>query len=433
MVYVLSQDGKPLMPTERHGKVRHMLRDGQAKAVKAKPFTIQLTYETTTYTQPITLGVDAGYQNVGLSAVSKKKELFSAECELLKGQAERNKERVMYRRQRRSRLRHRKPRFNNRRKPDGWLAPSMQHKLDSHIRLINKAKSILPITETIIEVANFDIQKIKNPDIQGVEYQQGEQFGHYNIREYIFFRDDYTCQFCGRKNLPLEMHHIGYWKKDKTDRPSNLATACVKCHKPENHKKGEILWGWQPKLKPFKAETFMTTVRWKIVDALNCKHTYGYITKNNRIALKLPKSHTNDAFCIAGGITQKRAETLIITQTRRNNRSLEKFYDAKYIDTRTGKNVSGQELNNGRRTRNKNLNTENLHKHRGQKTAKGRRNIRRQRYFYQPNDLVIYKGKKYQVAGVQNRGTYIRLKCLKKVPRIDLVQPYRFIKGLSIA
>ena len=119
MVYVLGCNGKPLMPTKRYGKVRRILKDGRAKVVKAKPFTIKLTYETTNYTQPVTLGLDAGYKTVGFSAATKDQELIVGEYELLTGQVERNKERLQYRRMRRNRLRHRKPRFNNRRKPKG--------------------------------------------------------------------------------------------------------------------------------------------------------------------------------------------------------------------------------------------------------------------------------------------------------------------------
>ena len=82
MVYVLNKDGKPLMPTERHGKVRRMLKEGKAKVVRREPFTIQLLYETTNYTQDITLGVDAGSKHIGLSASTEKKELFAADVEL---------------------------------------------------------------------------------------------------------------------------------------------------------------------------------------------------------------------------------------------------------------------------------------------------------------------------------------------------------------
>ncbi len=119
-------------------------------------------------------------------------------------------------------------------------------------------------------------------------------------------------------------------------------------------------------------------------------------------------------------------------QIRRNNRSLEKFYDSKIIDTRTGNKVSGSELSNGRRTRNKNLNSENLRKYRGVKISKGRRSIRKQRYFYQPNDLVKYDGKLYTVRGTQNKGAYVALKEIKKVIRVENLLPYRFRQGFTI-
>ena len=435
MVYVLSKKGKPLMPTERHGKVRRMLKDGRARVIKARPFTIQLTYETTSYTQHITLGIDAGYQEIGLSAVSPGKELLSAGCTLLKGQVERNKERLMYRRQRRSRLRYRKPRFNNRKKPEGWLAPSIQHKLDSHLRLVAWAKKLLFITDIVIEVASFDIQAIKNPGIQGKEYQQGEQYGFWNLREYILHRDGHQCQNlkCRNKNQVLQTHHIGFWKDDMTDRPGNIITLCDKCHRPENHKEGKFLWGWEPKVKPFRAETFMSTVRWKIVNALKCRHTYGHITKSRRIGLKLEKSHANDAFVIAGGSCQTRANTFSIEQVRRNNRSLGKFYDSRYIDIRTGEKVSGQELNCGRRTRNKNLNSPNLRVYRGKKVSKGRVSIRKQRYPYQPKDIVEFGGWRYTVKGMHSYGAYINLAELSKPVKTELVRLVRYSKGFCVA
>lgn len=437
MVYVLSKDGVPLMPTERHGKVRHMLKDGRAVVVKAKPFTIRLTYETTCYTQPVTVGVDAGYEKIGISAVSAGKELFSAECALLKGQVERNKERVMYRRQRRNRLRYRASRFDNRKKPEGWLAPSIQHKLDSHLRLIALVKKLLPVTDIVIEVAAFDIQAIKNPNIEGKEYQEGEQHGYWNLREYILHRDGHRCQNPECKNKAneqvLQVHHIGYWRGDRTDRPGNLITLCDKCHRPENHKQGGFLWGWQPKVKSFRPETFVSTVRWKLVNALGCRYTYGYLTKSCRIDLKLEKSHANDAFCIAGGTDQKRATPLSIEQMRRNNRSLQKFYDAKYIDLRTGEKATGQELNCGRRTRNKNLNGPNLRVYRGRKVSKGRVSVRKRRYPYQPKDIVSYNGKQYIVKGVQNCGDYIKLAELSKPVKTDLVERIRYGRSFCIA
>ena len=445
MVYVLNIDGKPLMPTN-NAKARILLKQKKAKVKELKPFTIQLTYKTDTeYAQPITLGIDSGYNNVGFSAITNNSELISGELKLLQGMKERLLERARYRKIRRSKLRYRKARFDNRTKskPKGWLAPSLQHKLDSHIKFIDYLYSILPITKCIVEVANFDIQKIKNPDIQGVEYQQGEQMGFWNLREYILHRDNHKCQNPNCKNKDkeqiLEIHHIKYKHLGGTDNPNNLITLCTKCHTSQNHKEGYFLWDWcqhGKKVRGFKDATFMSMIRWYLINKLRVKHgniyaTYGYITKNHRINNKIEKTHYNDAFCIAKGIKQQRStEIFEVKQSKRNNRSLEMFYDAKYIDTRTGQKVSGAELNNGRRTRNKNFNSENLHQYRGQKISKGQRRIRTKKHFYQPSDLVKYEGKIYSVRGTQNNGAYIRLNEIKKVPRVDLLTPYKFNKGI---
>ena len=178
-----------------------------------------------------------------------------------------------------------------------------------------------------IEVAAFDIQKIKNPDITGTDYQQGEQLGFWNIREYVLHRDSHKCQHCkGKtKDKVLNIHHL---KSRKTggDRPSNLVTLCETCH--NYHHQGKIKLKIK-KTNGFKAETFMSTVRWKLVNILkqvfpNINHTYGYLTKNTRIKNKIAKSHINDAFVIADGITQKRTKPLRIKQIRKNNRKLYK-------------------------------------------------------------------------------------------------------------
>lgn len=430
MVYVISKSGKPLMPTNRHGKVRILLKEKKAKVIQSKPFTIQLLYDSKEYTQSVSLGIDSGYTYIGYSAITEGTELISGEVELLSGQSERLKEKAMYRKQRRQRLRYRKPRFDNRAIPKGWLAPSIQHKLDSHIRFIEKLKKILPITNITIEVANFDTHKLKNPSVSGEDYQNGEQKDFFNLREYIFHRDNHTCQVCGAKDKPLEVHHIGFWKGDRSNRPANLLATCITCHVPANHLEGAKLWGLKPSNKGFKEATFMTMVRWRLVNLLNCNHSYGYVTKSKRIELGLDKSHANDAFVIAGGENQVRSEKTNFKQVRRNNRSLEKFYDAKYIDIRTGKKVSGQDLFSGRRCRNKSLNTENLHKFRGKKLSKGRRSIRTKRYFYQPNDLVRYNNKIYTVKGTQNKGAYVALKNHNKVVKTEMLILYKFCSGL---
>jgi hypothetical protein len=439
-VCVVNQYGRPLMPTTPR-KARRLLQAGKARIISRRPFTIQLLYGTRGYTQPITLGVDAGYATVGFSAVTEQEELVGGEMKLLEGMSQRLSERAMYRGGRRRRTRHRQPRFDNRRRAEGWLAPSIQHKLDSHLRLIDRLCAVLPITHIVIEVASFDIQRLKDPDIAGEGYQQGEQTGFWNLREYILHRDGHTCHTqrvpSGNPQCPnrakekvLQVHHLGYWRGDGSDRPANLITLCTRCHTPENHQPGGLLWGWQPVLKSFRPETFMSLVRWRLVAAVGAEATYGYLTKSRRIELALPKSHAHDAFVIAGGSTQARAEPLLLEQVRRNRRALQIWYDAKYIDTRTGEVVKAQVLDNGRRTRNRNLNGENLRCYRGPKVSKGRVSIRRRRYPYQPGDLVRYEGQLYRVQGMGGYGRNLKLAGRSKEVKASLVLPVCWRKGI---
>jgi len=271
--------------------------------------------------------VDSGYSQIGLSAVTDKQEVYSAEVNLRTDMVKLNSERRQYRRFRRSRKTwYRKPRFLNRRKPKRWLAPSIQNKFDTQIKLIRKVGEILPISQINIEVAAFDIQKIKNPNISGIEYQNGKQKGFWNVREYVLHRDNHTCQHCkGRSKDPvLEVHHI-VSRQIGGDSPDNLITLCSTCH--EKVSKAELKLSINPS-KEFKAETFMSTIRWMLVNKLKSLgnvvfHTYGYITKQKRRELELPKSHTNDAFLIAGGTIQNRVGVeYLIQQVRKCNRKL---------------------------------------------------------------------------------------------------------------
>ncbi|MBE9213291.1 HNH endonuclease [Plectonema cf. radiosum LEGE 06105] len=438
---VINKHGQPLMPTTPR-KARILLQSGKAKIVGRDPFTIQLIYGSSGYKQPISLGIDAGYKHVGFSAVNEKEELMGGEIELLDGVSERITEKQKYRRTRRNRLRHRAKRFDNRKCKKGWLARSIQHKLDAHLRFVERVKSRLPITKITVETAKFDIQKIKNPDIQGEEYQQGEQLGYRNLTNYIRHRDGYKCQNPDCKNKSadkvLQVHHIGYWQNppDRSNRPSNLITLCDKCHSSPNHKKGKILHGWQPKVKSFKAETFMSTIYKRILEELGAEQAFGYETDLKRLVLKLEKTHHNDAFIIAGGETQRIIEPLMIEQIRRHKRSMEQFYDAKYIDKRTGEKVSGSILNSGRRTRNKNLNGENLRVYRGLKVSRGQRRIKRQRYRYNPNDYVMFENSVYRVVGMQNLGTGVKLAnypgVANKVVNVNKVHPIRKRSGLCV-
>jgi hypothetical protein len=209
-VYVLNCHGQPLMPC-RPRKARLLLKEGLAKAVRMVPFTIQLLYGSSGYTQEVSLGVDTGTQHIGVSATTEKSVLFEAEVKPRTDIQELLAARKQFRSARRNRkTRYRQARFLNRKKPEGWLAPSVQHKVDAHLKAIRLVHKLLPISSATIEVAQFDLQKIENSDINGVEYQQGRQLGFWNVREYVLFRDNHTCQWCkGKsKDCVLNVQHI---------------------------------------------------------------------------------------------------------------------------------------------------------------------------------------------------------------------------------
>ena len=331
MVYVQDINGKPLMPTTRHGKVRRLLKANKAVVVNICPFTIKLMYITPDYKQEIVLGVDAGTKHVGLSATTKSKELYASEVILRNDIVDLLSTRRELRRVRRNRLRYRKPRFNNRvkSKHPGWIAPSVRYKIDAHIRVIDGICSILPVSHIIIEVAQFDTQKIKNSDISGKEYQEGDQLGFWNVREYVLARDGYKCQHCKGKSKDaiLNVHHIES-RKTGGNSPSNLITLCETCHK-EYHK-GNI----DLKIKRGKSlcdAAIMGIMKWRLYETLKSKFsnismTFGYITKYNRIRNNIEKSHISDAFVISNNFNAKRLGFLYkIKLVRRHNRQIHKM------------------------------------------------------------------------------------------------------------
>ena len=307
MVYVLNINGQPIMPTNNHAKVRILLKQNKAIVIKKCPFTIKLTYKTSNYTQDITLGVDAGSKHIGLSATTISNELFASDIELRNDIVDLLSTRRENRRTKRNRLRYRKPRFNNRihSKNKGWLAPSIEHKIQCHFKAIENVYNILPITKIVVETASFDIQKIKNPEIKGEEYQQGEQMDFWNTREYVLFRDNHTCQCCKGKSKDerLNVHHIES-RKTGGNAPNNLITLCETCH--NNYHNGKIQLPKTIKRgMSFKDATFMGIMSWTFYNRLkeiytNVHMTYGYITKNTRIKNGLQKEHYIDARCISG-------------------------------------------------------------------------------------------------------------------------------------
>lgn len=324
-VFVLNNKGIPLMPC-KPSKAKKLLKENKAIVIDRNPFTIKLITNSYGYKQPITLGVDSGFKHVGISAVSNNEELFAADIILRTDIPSLLLEKGMFRKSRRSRkTRYRKARFLNRKIDKGWFAPSINHKIDSHIKLINKVKNILPITDTIIEVASFDTQKMINPEISGIEYQQGELQG-YEIRQYLLDKWNRKCAYCGKTNVPFEIEHIIPTSRGGSNKVSNLTIACHDCNQKKGNKTAKE-FGFdniQSKAnKSLKDAAFMNIVRWKIINEANAKSTFGSITKFNRVRLNIPKSHINDAFVIAKGENQKRSDIQYeYKQIRKCNRKL---------------------------------------------------------------------------------------------------------------
>jgi hypothetical protein len=377
-VCVLSIKGSPLMPCSA-SKARKLLRADKAKVKTIFPFTIKLNFECENQTQNITFGVDSGYVNVGFSAVTDKKELVSGTVFLDDKTSSRLNEKKMYRVGRRSRLWYRKPRFLNKKKKIGALSPSNKRRYNAHLKLINLYKSLLPITNVVIETANFDIQKINNTNIYSQEYQQGSMYGYQNMRSYLISRESGKCQICFKefsKRNPSHIHHIVERSKGGTNMSKNLAILHKKCH--ENlHKKGVRL---SPN-KSFKAETFMSSIESGFIkDIPNVKITFGYKTFVDRNKIGLKKTHYNDAFVISGGSTQERTFPIVIKQKRRNSRSIQ-------------------------------LNRKGF-----------KPSIRKNRYPIQPKDLIWIDGKRYVASGTHNNGNRVVVEGTKKSYLVKKVQ-----------
>lgn len=309
MVYVISKSGKPLMPCE-NVIARLLLKSGRAKVKRKRPFTIKLTVETTEYTQPLTLGVDTGSGTVG-NAVSDDEGhiLYMSEVKLRNDIKKKMDQRREYRRNRRSRkTRYRKCRFLNRgasiRKDR--FPPTLVSKLHAHIREIEFIKTILPITRLVLECGQFDMQLMKDPSIRNESkihwaYQKGPNYRFANTKEMVRNRDNYTCQCCKgkRKDSKLEVHHIVFRSQGGSDNQENLITLCHTCHSLLHSgkisldkvgiKKGTLNHAIQ-----------MNTIRSQLLKIYpNAIETFGYVTKENRQYLNLPKEHCIDACVIA--------------------------------------------------------------------------------------------------------------------------------------
>jgi len=340
MVRVLAKDGTKLQPTNRHGKVRRLLDNNKAEVVDNDPFTIRLLYEPDSRkTQKVKVYFDPGGKYQGFAIIANGKVIKKGTIELRDGIPELIAQRRRYRRARRHRnKRYRQPRFDNRKREDGWLPPSVQSKYDHIKRWIDKLTRHLPDFELTVEIANFDIQKLKNPEIEGEDYQQGDMYGYENLKQYLIFRENNKCQLCGEEkgNDTWNTHHLVKDSKGSSDKPSNMALLHSECHDKLHNEEleGELkqnarrLNEQKQKVNQFRYTTFMNIIKNRLCSHLKDEYgdkvdfTYGYITNVNRRKLELDKNHYNDAIAMHNKPVENNIKPIYIKQVRKKKRSL---------------------------------------------------------------------------------------------------------------
>lgn len=309
MVYVISASGRPLMPCS-NAIARILLKQGKARVRSREPFAIRLLYDTTEYTQDLTLGVDTGSGTIG-TAVSdgEGRIVYISEVRVRNDIAAGMTKRRKHRRSRRSRkTRYRKPRFDNRAnsRRKERLSPTVTSKIHSHVREIEYIRSILPVTRIVLETGQFDPHLMKNPALANPEtrrwgYQRGPNYGYENTRAMILDRDGHECQCChGRhRDSRLEVHHIIYRMNGGSDDQENLITLCHTCHTALH--RGEIVLKQSGRKKGgLRHATQMNVIRTQLLKRYpEATETFGYVTKANRLMLGVGKTHYGDACVIA--------------------------------------------------------------------------------------------------------------------------------------
>src|ERR1035437_5700560 len=297
MVYVINKNGNPLMPC-KEAKAAHLLRDGKAKCIKRTPFAIKLLWDCEENVQEVVAGMDSGSKSIGCAATANGEVVYQSEIHIRQDVSKKMTQRSTYRRNRRSRkTRYRQPRWSNRSnsRRKGRLAPSIRSKIDSHLREKNFVESILPVSKWIVETAKFDIHKISNPEVEGKDYQNGNQKGFYNTKAYVLDRDGYQCKKCKAKNVKFNVHHIIFRSEGGTDSPENLITLCESCHGKVHQKEFKI----DGKRSKTKDATEIGIIKSQLKNSFGkFEETFGYETKFKREILNLSKTHYNDAVSI---------------------------------------------------------------------------------------------------------------------------------------
>lgn len=311
-VFVLDTNRKPLTPC-KPSVARKLLNVGKAKVFRLYPFTIILNKEVTDNPKSLTLKIDPGSKVTGLAVLSGSKLLWVAELthrgQSIKASLE---SRRSLRRSRRNRhTRYRQARFLNRTRPNGWLAPSLQHRVETTLTWVKKLIRFVPIDAIAQELVRFDLQQMENPEISGIEYQQGELAG-YEVREYLLNKWNRKCAYCCAENVPLQIEHITPTAKGGTNRVSNLCLSCEPCNIKKGTKNIEEFLKKKPDVlkkilaqakRPLKDAAAVNSTRWALFNRLKDTGLHvttgsGGLTKFNRIRLQLPKTNYFDAACV---------------------------------------------------------------------------------------------------------------------------------------
>jgi 5-methylcytosine-specific restriction endonuclease McrA len=338
-VFVLDTDKRPMDPVHP-GTARHLLNQGKVAVFRRYPFTIILKEAFPDVpVQDLELSLDPGSKVTGIAIKRDNKVIFGAE---LRHRGQRIKDALLSRRQlRRSRrnrkIRYRQARFLNRTRPDGWLAPSLQHRVDTTLTWVNRFCRLAPIGSIAQELVRFDLQLMQNPEISGVEYQQGELQG-YEVREYLLEKWNRKCVYCSVENVPFEIEHIRPKSKGGSDRVSNLTIACHTCNQSKGNQDIRDFLKGKPDLlnrilkqtkSPLKDAAAVNSTRWALFNAL--KQTglpvttgTGGQTKFNRARLGLPKAHWLDAACVGkvNSLEILTCKPLLITAKGHGNRQM---------------------------------------------------------------------------------------------------------------
>jgi 5-methylcytosine-specific restriction endonuclease McrA len=337
-VLVLDTNRKPLNPCTP-GVARGLLHAGKAKAFRQFPFTIILNKAVDDNPEPMQLKLDPGSRVTGIALLQGEKVVWGAELthrgQQIKDALE--SRRALRRGRRNRKTRYRKPRFLNRTRPTGWLAPSLQHQVETTLTWVNRLRRFAPIAGISQELVRFDLQQTDSPEISGIEYQQGTLFG-YEVREYLLSKWDRKCAYCGAENVPLQIEHIYPRAKGGSNRISNLCLACEPCNIKKGTQDVEVFLKKKPDVlrkifaqakRPLKDAAAVNSTRWALFNRL--KQTglpvevgSGGKTKFNRCRLELHKHHWLDAACV-GNVEQLKVLTqkpLLIKSTGHGTRQM---------------------------------------------------------------------------------------------------------------